>query len=214
MTVRRGAFITLEGSEGVGKTTNVRFVCERLESMGHEVIRTREPGGTPRAEQIRGLLLAPDSEEPLSDLAELLLVFSARAQHLEQVIRPALARGAFVVCDRFTDATYAYQGAARGCDTKAIEHLEALVQQGLSPDLTLLLDMPVSAAAERLASRGGQADRFEQERSVFFERVRAGYLAAAQRAPERIETIDAARPLEDVQGSIDEALTRLLAAWN
>ena len=142
----RGRFITLEGSEGVGKSTNLARVVAFLEARGLEVVQTREPGGTPRAEAIRRLLLDPAEEEPLDQDAELLLVFAARAQHLARVIRPALARGAWVVCDRFTDATFAYQGGGRGIPAARIAELERFVQQGLAPDLTLLLDMPIEAA--------------------------------------------------------------------
>lgn len=210
----RGRFITLEGGEGVGKTTNVDLVCRFLGERGIEVVRTREPGGTPRAEAIRDLLLDPDIDEPLDDDAELLLVFAARAQHLARCIRPALARGAWVVCDRFTDATFAYQGGGRGLDASRIATLEQLVQGDLTPDLTLLLDMPADAAQRRLASRidgqGGQRDRFERERVDFFTRVREAYLARAEGAPERVAVIDAGQSLEDVQASIMSALERQL----
>ena len=206
----RGRFITLEGGEGVGKTTNVELVCRFLGERGIEVVRTREPGGTPRAEAIRGLLLDPDIDEPLDDDAELLLVFAARAQHLARCIRPALARGAWVVCDRFTDATFAYQGGGRGLDPSRIATLERLVQGELTPDLTLLLDMPADAAQQRLASRidgqGGQRDRFERERLGFFSRVRDAYLARADAAPERFAVIDAGQSLAAVQAAIVTAL--------
>ncbi len=213
---RRGRFITLEGGEGVGKSTNLAWVAEHLEARGLEVVRTREPGGTPRAEAIRGLLLDPASEEPLDDDAELLLVSAARAQHLARVVRPALARGAWVVCDRFTDATFAYQGGGRGIPAERIAELEAFVQQGLQPDLTLLLDMPMTAAQRRLEGRleqsGGQRDRFERERGEFFEAVRQAYLARAAQAPERIAVVDADRPLEDVQAELGRRLDAHLEA--
>lgn len=208
-----GRFITLEGGEGVGKSTNRARVVAWLESRGLEVIQTREPGGTPRAEAIRGLLLDPDEQEPLDDDAELLLVFAARAQHLARVIRPALARGAWVVCDRFTDATFAYQGAGRGIDDARIAKLEAFVQQGLAPDLTLLLDMPMTAAQRRLEQRGERRDRFEQERGEFFESVRQAYLTRAAQAPERIAIIDAARSREAVGEQIEHVLEERVAAW-
>lgn len=208
-----GRFITLEGGEGVGKSTNRARVVAWLESRGLEVVQTREPGGTPRAEAIRGLLLDPDEPEPLDDDAELLLVFAARAQHLARVIRPALARGAWVVCDRFTDATFAYQGAGRGLDDARIAELEAFVQQGLAPDLTLLLDMPMTAAQRRLEQRGERRDRFEQERGDFFESVRQAYLARAAQAPERIAIIDAARSREAVGEQIERVLEKRVAAW-
>ncbi len=212
MEQRTGRFITLEGGEGVGKTTNVGFVCDWLTSRGIEVVRTREPGGTPGAEAIRELLLDPTREEAWSDDAELLLVFAARAQHLAERIRPALARGAWVVCDRFTDATFAYQGGGRGLDLQRIRTLETLVQGGLQPDLTVLLDVPVGVAAQRVAQRGAQLDRFERERETFFEAVREAYLArAAEEA--RFAVIDASPGLEAVQKSIEQCLNQRLTAW-
>lgn len=214
---RRGRFITLEGGEGVGKSTNLDWVCEWLNERGIEVVRTREPGGTPRAEAIRTLLLDPAPQEPLDDDAELLLVFAARAQHLARVIRPALARGVWVVCDRFTDATFAYQGGGRGLDRQRIATLETLVQRGLTPDLTLLLDMPVDAAQERvdhrLGQEGGQRDRFERERLAFFQAVRDAYLARAAAEPARVAVIDASRPLSAVQAELGEYLERQVAQW-
>ncbi|WP_110600100.1 dTMP kinase [Salinicola lusitanus] len=209
---RRGRFITLEGGEGVGKTTNVTFVCDWLAAKGIEVVRTREPGGTPGAEAIRDLLLDPTREEAWSDDAELLLVFAARAQHLARRIRPALARGAWVVCDRFTDATFAYQGGGRGLDRQRIRTLETLVQDGLQPDLTLLLDMPVGVAAQRVVSRGAQLDRFEREREAFFESVRSAYLERA-RDSERFAIIDASPALDAVQSEIERCLDRRVSAW-
>ncbi|UYG08915.1 dTMP kinase [Halomonas sp. M4R1S46] len=213
----RGRFITLEGGEGVGKSTNLAWVAEHLEARGLEVVRTREPGGTPRAEAIRGLLLDPATDEPLDDDAELLLVFAARAQHLARLVRPALARGAWVVCDRFTDATFAYQGGGRGIAAERIAELEAFVQQGLQPDLTLLLDMPMDAAQRRLEGRldrdGGERDRFERERAAFFEAVRQAYLARAAAAPERMVVVDADRSLAAVQADLGAVLDRRLEAW-
>ncbi|GAB2782673.1 dTMP kinase [Halomonas shantousis] len=213
----KGRFITLEGGEGVGKTTNADFICRWLEAQGIETARTREPGGTPRAEAIRQLLLDPDPEEPLSSDAELLLMFAARAQHLASRILPALARGAWVVCDRFTDATFAYQGGGRGVDMRHIATLESLVQKGLQPDLTLLLDMPVEVSRgridTRLAEQGGQRDRFERERGAFFLAVREAYLERAHAAPERFAVIDAAQSLPDVQAQIATCLSDRVAAW-
>lgn len=211
---QQGRFITLEGGEGVGKSTNLSFVRDYLHSRGIRVTTTREPGGTPVAERIRALLLANDEQEPLDDLAELLLVFAGRAQHLARVIRPALARGEWVVSDRFTDATFAYQGSARGIAPERIAMLEQFVQQELAPDLTLWLDMPVSYAADRLAARGGERDRFERERGDFFERVRQGYRARAEQAPERMVAVDAAQSLEQVQRDIAQRLDQQLASWN
>lgn len=213
----RGRFITLEGSEGVGKSTNLDRVAQWLSSRGVEVVCTREPGGTPRAEAIRELLLAPDSGEALCVDAELLLVFAARAQHVAQRIRPALARGAWVLCDRFTDATFAYQGGGRGISPRRIAELERFVLDGLEPDLTLLLDMPVAAAQQRLQGRlaasGGERDRFEQERAAFFEAVRQAYLARAEAAPGRIAVIDASAPLATVQARLAECLEQRVGPW-
>ncbi|MCX2523662.1 dTMP kinase [Larsenimonas rhizosphaerae] len=213
MSAAHGGFITLEGSEGVGKTTNMTFVCDYLAAQGLEVVRTREPGGAPRAESIRALLLDPSNDEPLDDCAELLLVFAARAQHLSQVVRPAMARGAIVVCDRFTDATYAYQGAARGMPSAWIDQLRGLVHPALTPDITFLLDMPVADAANRVAARGGQTDRFEQERAAFFEQVRQGYLSLAAQEPGRVKVIDAARSLKAIEQDIMTHLDRLIPSW-
>ncbi|CAD5262468.1 MULTISPECIES: dTMP kinase [Halomonadaceae] len=214
---KRGRFITLEGGEGVGKSTNVGFVAECLEAQGLEVVRTREPGGTVRGEAIRALLLDPVPQEPLHVDAELLLMFAARAQHLAEKILPALARGAWVVCDRFTDATFAYQGGGRGIPKERIAVLENFVQQGLSPDLTLLLDMPKEAARQRLESRlrdrHEQLDRFEQEQADFFQAVRDGYLARAEEAPERFAVIDAQYTLDKVQSQIRQVLLTKVAAW-
>ncbi|PXX99501.1 dTMP kinase [Halomonas sp. LBP4] len=214
---RRGRFITLEGGEGVGKSTNLALVADWLEARGLEVVRTREPGGTSRAEAIRALLLDPDGEEPLDHDAELLLVFAARAQHLARKIRPALARGAWVVCDRFTDATFAYQGGGRGIEVSRIAELEAFVQRGLEPDLTLLLDMPMEAAQQRLEGRldrdGGERDRFERERASFFETVRQAYLARAAAAPGRIVVIDASADLPTVQARLLSELETRVASW-
>lgn len=211
-----GRFITLEGMEGVGKTTNLEFVCALLEAAGIRVLRTREPGGTPLAEEIRKLLLAV-REESVSELAELLLVFAARSQHLARIIEPALRAGTWVVCDRFTDATYAYQGGGRGIPRATIAALERMVHQRLQPDLTLYLDIPPETAATRIAGR--QRDRFEQlmpnagllepMQSDFFLRVRAGYLARAEGNP-RFSVIDAARPLAAVQADIERTLGSLL----
>ncbi|MGR4068828.1 dTMP kinase [Halomonas sp. LR3S48] len=214
---QRGRFITLEGGEGVGKSTNLAWVAQWLTAHGVEVVRTREPGGTPRAEAIRELLLSPQADEPLDADAELLLVFAARAQHLAQRIRPALARGAWVLCDRFTDATFAYQGGGRGIDPERITELERFVQQGLEPDLTLLLDMPVDAAQRRLQGRlaasGHSLDRFEQEHATFFEAVRRAYLARASAAPRRVAVIDADAPLETVQARLSACLEERVREW-
>lgn len=195
-----GLFITLEGPEGAGKSTNREFLAQQLRQLGREVVLTREPGGTPLAEQIRELLLA-SSDEPMCSDTELLLVFAARAQHLHQVIRPALARGALVLCDRFTDATYAYQGGGRGLSRQRIAQLETFVQGDLRPDLTLIFDLPVEIGLSRAAARG-RLDRFEQEGMKFFESVRSAYLDRAMQAPERYRVIDASMPLDDVQRAL------------
>jgi dTMP kinase len=203
-----GLFITLEGPEGAGKSTNREFLAERLTRAGCEVVLTREPGGTPLAERIRELLLEP-SDEPMGADTELLLVFAARAQHLARVIRPALAAGKVVLCDRFTDATYAYQGGGRGLSLERIALLEEFVQGGLRPDLTLVFDLPVEVGLARAAARG-RLDRFEQEGRQFFEAVRQAYLARAAQSPARYRLLDAAQPLAAVQTQLDALLPELL----
>lgn len=206
--MQRGKFLTIEGTEGVGKSTNLAFVADWLRVRGIEVIVTREPGGTPLAEEIRSLLLSK-REESFDETAELMLVFAARAQHLAQVIKPALARGAWVLSDRFTDATYAYQGGGRGLSKSTIEQLEQLVQGDLRPDLTLILDIDVELGLNRARQRG-ELDRFESEAIVFFERVRAAYRQRAETAPERYALVDAGKTLEEVQVEIDQVLSRLI----
>lgn len=207
----KGLFVTLEGPEGAGKSTNREYLAERLRASGVDVVLTREPGGTPLAERIRELLLTP-ADEPMAVDTELLLVFAARAQHLAQVIRPALERGAVVLCDRFTDATYAYQGGGRGLSIERIAQLEAFVQGELRPDLTLIFDLPVEVGLARAAARG-RLDRFEQEGLRFFESVRRAYLERAKAAPSRYRIIDAGQPLNvvqrDVQALIPDLMGRL-----
>ncbi|MDH1210378.1 dTMP kinase [Pseudomonas chengduensis] len=205
-----GLFITLEGPEGAGKSTNREYLAERLREQGVDVLLTREPGGTPLAERIRELLLDP-SDEPMAADAELLLVFAARAQHLQQVIRPALAKGSVVLCDRFTDATYAYQGGGRGLSIERIAQLEQFVQGELRPDLTLIFDLPVEIGLARAAARG-RLDRFEQEGRGFFEAVRQAYLQRAEQAPQRYRVLDAGQTLAQVQADIDALLPSLLEA--
>lgn len=202
--MKRGLFITLEGGEGAGKSSSLDFVRDWLRQRGQDVMVTREPGGTPLGEQIRDLLL--HGRDGMSPDAELLLMFAARAEHIHQVIRPALERGTSVVCDRFTDATYAYQGAGRGIAGERIAVLENWVQQGLRPNLTLLLDLPVAQGLARAGSRS-TPDRFEREQQAFFERVRHGYLEAAAREPGRIRVIDASRDMAAVQEQLATALT-------
>ncbi len=203
----QGKFITLEGTEGVGKTTNLELIRDEVAGAGHSVVTTREPGGTPLAEEIRELLLAV-REEPVSETTELLLMFAARAQHVATVIRPALEAGQWVVCDRFTDATYAYQGGGRGLDAEVIHTLENIVQCGLQPDLTIFLDVSVETAARRIAERNH--DRFEREQVAFFERVRTAYLERAANHP-RIRVVDASVELDQVQGNLRELLAQFLS---
>ena len=204
----RGRFITLEGGEGVGKSTNLAFVAALLKAAGLEVEVSREPGGTPLAERVRELIVAP-SEEAMPPMAELLLVFAARALHIEGRIRPALEAGRWVLCDRFTDASFAYQGAGRGLGEAPVRWLEAEVQGELRPDLTLLLDAPPEIGLGRAEARGA-ADRFEQERLEFFRRVREGYLARAQAEPQRFRVIDASRPLAEVQADLRSHMKQYL----
>lgn len=196
----RGAFISLEGGEGVGKSTNVAFTAETVRSAGFDVVTTREPGGTRLGEQIREWILNGD-HGTLSAEIETLLMFAARAKHLDEVIRPALAAGRWVVCDRFTDATFAYQGGGRGARRGLLDSLKREIQRELDPDLTLLLDAPLDVTAGRISVRS--LDHFEREQRPFFERVRAAYLALASADPQRIKIIDAALPLADVQRQIE-----------
>jgi dTMP kinase len=204
----RGRFITLEGSEGSGKSTNLAFIHHYLQQSGIDVVLTREPGGTPLGEAIRGLLLDHRNNEMASD-TELLLMFAARAQHLHELILPALEAGRWVLCDRFTDATYAYQGAGRGIAESRIALLEEWVQGELRPDLTLFLDLPVAQGLARAGERSAP-DRFEREQLDFFERVRQGYLEQAARAPQRYRIVDASQPLEAVQSSLRDLLDTYL----
>jgi len=197
----RGKFITIEGGEGVGKTTNIDFIKAFLARHNINYVATREPGGTPYAEKIRALLL-DHQDEPVDPLAELLLIFAARAQHLARVIRPALEQGLWVLCDRFTDATYAYQGGGRNLGMEKIAVLEAFVQGELKPDLTLVLDVDPVIGMARAGNRG-TLDRFESEKMAFFQRVRETYLHLAQRHPRRYAVVDASQPLTLVQAAIE-----------
>ena len=201
-----GRFVTIEGIEGVGKSTNVNFIADYFRANGDVVHVTREPGGTETAERIRNLILETSGDE-LSDMGELLLMFAARAEHLTGLIRPALARGETVVCDRFIDASFAYQGGGRGLDTGLIAALSDMVLGKLRPDLTILLDAPTEVSAERIAGREWQ-DRFEQERAEFFGRVRSVYLDIAGREPDRVRIVDASQPLLQVQIAIKEVLAQ------
>ncbi|MBP9035842.1 MAG: dTMP kinase [Pseudomonadales bacterium] len=203
-----GRFISVEGGEGAGKSTNIEGVRARLQAAGLRVVVTREPGGTPLAEEIRKLLLAP-REEAVCDDTELLLVFAARMQHVERVIKPALVRGDWVISDRFTDATIAYQGAGRRMGVDRVQALRTLLLGDFAPDHTLLLDLPVDRGMERLAGRGAP-DRFEMEDREFFDRVRAAYLQLAASEPGRFRVIDAARPLPAVQAAVAQAVEAFL----
>jgi len=205
--VASGCFITVEGGEGAGKTTQLAFMCEYLERAGCPVTLTREPGGTALGEEIRGLLLG-HRHEGMALTTETLLMFAARAEHLERVIQPALAAGYWVLCDRFTDATYAYQGGGRGLPPERIAILEDWVQGELRPDLTLLFDLPAVVGLAR-AGRRGAADRFEREELVFFEQVRSTYLERASRNPDRYRIVDANRSVETIRAEVEA----LLAGW-
>ncbi len=207
--MNRGKFITVEGTEGVGKTTNIDFIKDFLIQRGIDLVVTREPGGTPLAEEIRELLLARRTEQ-VDETAELLLMFAARSQHLHRVILPALERGKWVLCDRFTDATYAYQGGGRYVDQDLIAQLESLVQRDMRPDLTLILDIDVRQGLQR-AVRRGDLDRFEHETVDFFERVRTVYLRRAAHWPQRYRIVDAGGTLENVQAEIGKNLAETLA---
>ena len=206
----QGKFITVEGSEGVGKSSNLAYIEDYLSNAGINIVRTREPGGTALSEAIRELLLDA-RQRSMCDDTELLLMFAARAQHLAEVIRPALAAGQWVLCDRFTDATYAYQGGGRGVPMERIRVLEEWVQGELRPDHTLLLDMPVAAGLERAGARS-EPDRFEQEQHAFFERVRKTYLVRAQAEPGRIHVIDASPTLDKVQAQIATVLQQIVSS--
>ena len=208
----RGRFITFEGGEGLGKSTQLARTAEWLRESGREIVVTREPGGTPRAERVRELLLER-SDEPMTAACELLLMFAARATHVATLVEPALARDAWVLCDRFTDATYAYQGGGRGVAERHIDALAALVHPSLTPDLTVLLDAPVTVGLARAGARhtSGGPDRFEAEREDFFQRVRDVYLARARREPQRIRIVDATGTVDEVQTAIRAALAPLVS---
>ena len=203
-----GRFVTVDGGEGAGKSTQMESIREYLERRGYRVVMTREPGGTSLGEEIRALLLG-HREWGMTLAAETLLMFAARAEHLERVIRPALAAGCWVLCDRFTDATYAYQGGGRGLPLERIAVLEEWVQGELRPDLTLLLDVPVATGLMR-AGRRGVADRFEREDVDFFERVRAMYLERAAHEPDRYRIVDASQSVEVVQAEVETMLAKWL----
>jgi len=198
--MERGRFITLEGVDGAGKSTHLSWLVNHLRAQGRTVVQTREPGGTPLGEKLRELLL----HEPMHLETEALLMFAARREHLEQVIRPAIDRGVWVVCDRFTDASFAYQGGGRGLSSEKLSRLEDWVQEGFQPDLTLLFDLPIDIAAQRMAGAARQLDRFEQEKADFHERVRAAYLARAAAMPARVKIIDSRQGVEHIQKQLEE----------
>ena len=207
---QRGRLITLEGGDGVGKTTHIKLLEAYLTEQGQSVLTTREPGGTALGEALRKVLLRDELE--CGAETEMMVLFAARTQHLHAVLLPAIANGQWILCDRFTDATFAYQGGGRGLDFQRIRTLETLVQGDLQPDLTVLLDVPVGVAAQRVTQRGAQLDRFERERETFFEAVREAYLArAAEEA--RFAVIDASPGLDAVQESIEQCLSQRLTAW-
>ena len=208
MKEERGLFITVEGVEGAGKSTQLSFIDSYLRAAGISLVVTREPGGTPLAEEIRELLLRP-RDAGMAPTTELLLMFAARAEHLEQKIMPAIRRGDWVLCDRFTDATYAYQGGGRNLNKSLITELEQLVQGDHRPDLTIYLDLPVSTGLERARKRG-QLDRFEQEDVGFFERVRKAYLERSRQLPGIYRVVDASQSIEDVKLQIRNILDAIL----
>ena len=200
----RGKFITVEGVEGVGKSTNMDFIADRVRAAGFKVLRSREPGGTPMAERIRDMLLQ-HGDEPLPDLAELLLFFASRTLNIENAIRPALESGTWVLCDRFTDASRAYQGAGRGLNMDRINTLAEWAHGDLNPDLTVLLDAPAEVGMQR-AEKRGDTDRLESEQMSFYKRVREQYLALAEGEPDRFAVIDASQSLAMVQNQIGEVI--------
>ncbi len=195
----KGKFITLEGVDGAGKSTHLSWLVEHLRAHGRSVVQTREPGGTALGEKLRALLL----HEKMHLETEALLMFAARREHLDQVIQPALMRGDWVVCDRFTDASFAYQGGGRGLSNEKLVQLETWVQQGFHPDLTLLFDLPIEIASQRMAGAGRELDRFEQEQVDFHERVRAAYLARAAQMPQRVKVIDSRESLRSIQKQLE-----------
>ena len=211
MSARTGRFITLEGIDGAGKSTHVPWVAARIEAAGHAIVATREPGGTALGEGLRSLIL----REPMTHDSEALLMFAARREHLDRVIRPALARGDWVLCDRFTDATYAYQGGGHGVDFHRIRELEQWIHGDCQPDLTLLFDVPTGVSRARLdraQAEGRTLDKFEREANAFFERVRAAYFERARDDPQRFRVIDSTQPLDDVRAALAAHLAALEAA--
>ena len=206
LNIKPGKFITFEGIDGAGKSSHIAGVVDFLRRHGINVVATREPGGTPLGEKLRGLFL----NEAMHLETEALLMFAARREHLAQVIEPALARGDWVVCDRFSDATYAYQGGGRGLDKTKFEQLEQWVHGHLQPDLTFLFDLPPAVAGQRIAAQGRELDRLEQERADFHSRVRQAYLDRAAQAPQRIAVINAEQCLEEIKMQVEEIVSRYL----
>lgn len=204
-----GKFISIEGVEGAGKSTQLAFIQEYLTSHGINVVVTREPGGTPLGEEIRQLLLTPREGGMGSD-TELLLMFAARAEHVTKVIQPALKKGDWVLCDRFVDATFAYQGGGRGIETSRIQSLSDWTLQSLKTDLTLLFDLPIEVGQQRVIQRAEKKDRFEQEKITFFEKIRACYLDRANSEPDRIKLIDSNQSIDDIQVQLKSVLAPLL----
>ncbi|HEY8856105.1 MAG TPA: dTMP kinase [Rugosibacter sp.] len=200
----RGRFITFEGIDGAGKSTQHAWLAEHLRSLDHEVVATREPGGTPLGEKLRSLLLT----EPMHIETEALLMFAARREHISHVIEPALARGAWVVCDRFVDASFAYQGGGRGLAWEKIAALRDWTLGDLQPDITFIFDIPVATAQERLAKTSNQPDRFEQEKTAFFERVRTAYFRIAAENSHRVILIDATQPLKTINKLLEKSIAR------
>lgn len=196
----KGMFITLEGVDGAGKSTHLGWLVDHLRSQGKTVVQTREPGGTPLGEKLRELLL----HDPMHLETEALLMFAARREHLERVIKPAVEQGQWVVCDRFTDASFAYQGGGRGLSSEKLAQLERWVQGEFQPDLTLLFDLPIEVAAERMAGAARELDRFEQEKADFHERVRAAYLQRAREMPQRVRVIDSRQTPQQIQNQLEE----------
>lgn len=212
MNKKRGLFIVLEGGEGVGKTTNMAFIQKYLQQQNISFVHSREPGGTDISEQIRQLILDVKHHQQMADMTELLLVFAARAQHLKEKIIPTLNQGQWLVCDRFTDATYAYQGNARGLNVATIGQLENLVQQDLRPDCTIILDADITVAKARVDARG-ELDRMELEAATFHQKVREGYLQRAKANPNRYAVVNAEQTLVKVQYDIKNVLDGLIARW-
>jgi len=207
--MKTGKFISIEGQDGAGKTTNIEFICNELADKNIKHITTREPGGTALGESIREILLAR-SELEINPMSELLLMFAARAQHLASVIEPALNQGVWVVCDRFTDASFAYQGGGHGIKASIIQNIADIVQQGRQPDLTFLLDVDTATGESRVNTRNNEKDRYEKQKVEFKQRVRDVYLQLAKDQPERIKLIQAAKSIDSVQKQINNGLTAFL----